>query len=280
MGQTSLKDKGLLARFSLEDRVAIVTGAGRGIGKGIALGLASAGADVVVVARTREEIERTAEEIRELGRKALPITADVTLGKQVQDMVAGTLKEFGRIDILVNNAGGSSGARVPPLEMSEETWDACVNLNLKAAFLCTQAVSRVMIEQKRAGSIVNIASMAGRRGQVRSVAYSAAKAGLINFTLTISNYLAPHHIRINCIAPGRITSAGTQILGSDAERIKEYAIPLGRIGQPEDIALAVIYLASDASDYVTGVTFDVAGGEHLGGLTLETVEKDWAKIKK
>ena len=282
MEQPGIKEWEVLSKFSLRDKVAVVTGAGRGIGKGIATTLAGAGADVVAVARTQEQIQKTADEARARGRKALAIKADVTDSKQVQAMVEETLKHFGKIDILVNNAGGSSGARISPLEMTEEVWDKCVDLNLKAAFLCTKAVSKVMIDQGRGGRIINISSVAASRGQMMSVAYSAAKAGIINFTLSMSNYLAPHKIRVNCISPGSVISEGTRRpSGSDeAEaRAEERAIPLMRVGQPEDIAFAVIYFASDAADFVTGVTIEVRGGEYLGLQTLKIAEERWAAIK-
>ncbi|MFC1940422.1 SDR family NAD(P)-dependent oxidoreductase [Chloroflexota bacterium] len=279
MEQPGTKEWEVLSKFSLRDKVAIVTGAGRGIGKGIAVTIAGAGADVVAVARTQEQIQKTADEVRAQGRKALAVKTDVTDSKQVQAMVEDTLKQFGKIDILINNAGGSSGARVPPLEMTEEVWDKCVDLNLKAAFLCTKAVSKVMIDQGRGGNIINLSSGAAK-GSVRSIAYAAAKAGIINFTLSMSNYLAPHKIRVNCITPGRIVSEGTREVGSDEERVRERAIPLMRIGQPEDIALAAIYFASDAADWVTGVTIDVTGGESMGGLKLKAAEDFWARAKK
>ncbi|MFC2006079.1 SDR family NAD(P)-dependent oxidoreductase [Chloroflexota bacterium] len=279
MGQLGFKKSEVLSKFSLSGRIAIVTGAGRGIGKGIAVTLAEAGADIVAVARTQEEIQRTVEEIHARGRKALAVTADVTDSKQVQGMVDETLKHFSVIDILINNAGGSSGARIAPLEMPEEVWDECIKLNLKSAFLCTVAVSRIMISQGRGGSIINISSGAGKGGHMRSIAYSAAKAGINNFTLSMSNYLAPHKIRVNCISPGRTVSEGTRSIGSDEERVREAAIPLLRIGKPEDVALAAIYLASDAADYVTGVTIDVTGGESMGGLKLKMAENFWARAK-
>ncbi|MFC1990444.1 SDR family NAD(P)-dependent oxidoreductase [Chloroflexota bacterium] len=282
MEQPGIKEWEVLSKFSLRDKVAIVTGAGRGIGKGIAVILAGAGADVVAVARTQGEIQKTADEVRAQGRKALAVKADVTDSKQVQGMVEETLKQFGKIDILINNAGGSSGARISPLEMPEEVWDKCVDLNLKAAFLCTKAVSKVMIDQGRGGRIINLSSVAASRGQMLSVAYSAAKAGIINFTLSMSNYLAPHKIRVNCISPGSVVSEGTRHPSGSYisdERARERAIPLTRIGQPEDIALAAIFFASDAADWVTGVTIEVRGGEYLGGLTLKAAEDQWAAIK-
>ncbi len=279
MEQPGTKEGKVLSKFSLRDKVAIVTGAGRGVGKGIAVTLAGAGADVVAVARTQKEIQKTADEVRARGRKALAVTADVTDSKQVQRMVDETLKHFGKIDILINNAGGSSGARIPPLEMTEEVWDKCIDLNLKAAFLCTKAVSKVMIDQRKGGNIINMSSAAAYGG-ARSVAYSAAKAGIINFTISMSTYLAPHKIRVNCITPGRIVSEGTRDDGSHEERIKESGIPLMRIGQPEDIALAAVYLASDAADWVTGVNIDVTGGEIMGGLKLKVAENFWKKAKK
>ncbi|MFH1088110.1 MAG: 3-oxoacyl-ACP reductase family protein [Chloroflexota bacterium] len=277
--QPGCGEGGVLSKFSLRDRVAVVTGSGRGIGKGIALTLAGAGADIVVVARTMGDIEKTVEEVRARGRKALAVKTDVMNSEQVQRLADETLRHFGRIDILVNNAGGSGGARVSPLEMTEADWDACVDLNLKSAFLCTRAVSKAMIERGKGGSIINISSVA-RFGDVRSVAYVAAKAGIVAFTLGMSNYLAQHKIRVNCVSPGRVASAGTRNVGSDEERVKEAAIPLGRIGQPEDIALAIVYLASDAADWVTGVTLDVSGGETFGGLKLRKAENYWGKAKK
>jgi len=282
MGHTAGKHDSILSKFAMNGRAAIVTGAGRGIGRGISLSLAGAGADVAVVDLDEERGRRTAEEIRSKGRKAFFIKADVTNGKAVQRMVEEAVAEFGKIDILVNNAGGSSGARVPPLEMSEEIWDKSIALNLKAAFLCIQAAGKTMIRQGGGGSIVNISSAAALRGQMLSVAYSAAKAGIINLTLSMSNYLAPHHIRVNTVTPGNVVSEGVLSLSENyAEQVvKEYEIPLGRVGQPEDIAAAVIFLASDASQWITGINIEVRGGEYLGGRTLKRAESLWQTIKK
>lgn len=249
--------------FSLEDRVAIVTGAGRNIGKAIALGMAEAGAHIVAVARTVSEIEQTAAEVRERGRRALAVPTDVRLADQVRNMVTKTLEEFGRIDILVNHAGGVFPAST--LEMSEGAWDALIRENLKSVFLCSQAVARVMVEQKVKGVIINTASTAGLYPYPTNPSYAAAKAGLINFTKTLALELAPYHIRVNAIAPGMIAHPASEAyFGLDKPEVRESylrQIPLRRFGRPEDIVGAVIYLASDAADYVTGAVLVIDGGQ-------------------
>ena len=243
-------------QFALVDRVAIVTGAGRGIGKAIALGLADFGANVVVAARTAADIENTASEIKAKGKKTLAIPTDVRLSEQVNGLVDKTVKEFGRIDILINNAGGSFV--VSTMDMSEGGWDAIVRENLKSVFLCSQAVSKVMMAQKR-GAIVSIASVAGLDAYVLNAAYGAAKAGIINLTKTMATDLAKYNIRVNAVAPGYIATPGMlQLLGARPEAVNQ--IPLTRLGQPEDIVGGVIYLASDASLYVTGETIVIDGG--------------------
>lgn len=246
----------ILSKFALTDKIAIVTGAGRGIGKGIALGFAEAGADVVVAARTVAEIEDTAAFIREKGRKALAVPTDVRQSDQIENMVQKTLEEFGRIDILINNAGGSFV--VMAMDMSENAWDAVVRENLKTVFICCKAVGKVMLDQKK-GNIVNISSQAGEGASPGLIAYGASKAGIINLTQTLAIEWAPH-VRVNCIAPGAIETPGLHATSSGQleEAIKN--IPLGRMGQPEDIATAAVYLASDAAEWVTGITIDVAGG--------------------
>lgn len=243
-------------RFALTDRVAIVTGGGRGIGKGIALAFAEVGADVVVAARTVAEIEATAAEIRLLGRKALAIPTDVRQGDQVANMVNKTMEEFGRIDILVNNAGGNFYK--PFLELSEGGWDATIKINLKSVFLCTQAVGKIMVEQRR-GSIINIASVAGFGPDTLSPAYGVAKAGVINLTQTLGLDWGPYHVRINAIAPGWVKNPRYQI-DEEQRQLRISAIPLGRQGEPSDIAAGAIFLASDASEWVTGATLVMDGG--------------------
>lgn len=249
--------------FSLQGKKAIVTGAGRNIGKAIALGLAECGADVVVAARTVAEIEQTAEEIRQRGRRALAVPTDVRIADQVNNMVQKAVEEFGRIDILVNHAGGLFPAKT--VEMSERAWDALIRENLTSVFLCSKAVAKVMIEKGTKGSIINTSSIAGMAPYPISPAYGAAKAGLINFTQTLALELAPYHIRVNTIAPGIILHSGSAtFFGVDNPQIREtllQRIPLGRFGKPEDIVGAVIYLASDASDFVTGTVLVIDGGQ-------------------
>jgi len=252
--------------FSLEGKTAIVTGAGRNIGKVIALGLAEAGADIVVAARTAEEIEGTAKEVRERGRKAIAIPTDVRLSDQIDNLVQKSLEEFGKIDILVNHAGGLFPAKT--LDMSEGAWDALIRENLKGTFLCSKAVAKVMVEKNIRGSIINTSSIAGLVPYPTSPAYAAAKAGLINFTQTLAIELAPYYIRVNAIAPGMILHAGSaaffQVDKPEARDRLLQEIPLKRFGTPQDIVGAVIYLASSASDFVTGTVIIIDGGQ-IGG---------------
>ena len=246
--------------FSLEDKVAIVTGASRGIGKAIALGLADAGANVVVAARTASDLDVTGSEIAAKGRKVLAVPTDVRLSDQVNNLVEKAVVQFGTIDILVNNAGGTFPT--PIMELSEGGWDAIIRENLKTVFLCSKAVAKVMIEQNK-GSIVSIASIAGLRAYSTNAAYGAAKAGIIEFTKTLAIDLAPHNIRANCIAPGFITTEGwLQLHKEESERVQQKlaSIPSHRLGKPEDIVGAVIYLASEASSYVSGHTLVIDGG--------------------
>jgi len=242
--------------FSLANRVAIVTGAGRGIGKAIALAMAEDGACVVVTARTTAQVEQTASEIIDRGGKALAVTADVRSKEKVDALIKDTVNTFGRIDILVNNAGGMFA--VPTMDMSENQWDVIVSENFKSVFLCSQAAARVMMAQKK-GAIVNIASIVGIVAQPLNAAYAASKAGVINLTRTMAIDLAPYGIRVNGIAPGLIVTPGTEWL-YDKPGGAASEIPLARGGRPEDIAGGVIYLASDASSYVTGETIVIDGG--------------------
>ena len=250
--------------FSLTDNVAIVTGGGTGIGHGIALALALAGAHVVVASRRPEVVEKTASEIMAVGRQSLALQTDVVHADQVESMVSQTMDRFGRIDILVNNAGGSSAW--PIEKMSPRGWDAVLGVNLKGTFLCSQAAGKVMIDQKK-GKIINISSVAGVQGSPGMVHYGAAKAGVINLTRSLAALWAEYSINVNCIAPGLIeTEAVRPALDLESpekmqERLK--TIPLGRLGQPEDIAYTVVFLASRASNFITGQTIVVDGGAQV-----------------
>lgn len=253
----------MTSMFSLADKVAIVTGAGRGIGRGIALGLAQAGADIVIADLLATEAEKTAAEIRTLGRKSLAVLADVRSDEQIANMVKRTLDEFYRIDILVNNVG-VFGRQTPTLKVTGEDWESLLQANLKGAFLCCKAVAEAMIRQEK-GSIINISSLGGILPPLGFTAYNAAKAGVINMTQSLAVEWGPQHIRVNCIAPGWIETPFNSPLGFLQAPFVVSAlkrVPLQRPGKPEDIAGAAIYLASDAADYVTGMTIIVDGGLH------------------
>ncbi len=247
-------------RMSLESRVAIVTGSGRGLGKATAIALAQAGADLVVISRTSSEIEETARHIEDLGRKALAFRADVTIPDEVDEVVKQTMDLFGRIDILVNNAGT---AIVKPLEeMSLEEWRTTIDTNLTSLFLFSRAVGPHMIAQGR-GKIINIASINGAGGQSKLVAYCASKGGVIQFTRALAVEWARYNIQVNAIGPGAFyTKPMAPVL--DDEKLgplRRRKIPQGREGQPEELGPLVVYLASAASDFMTGETIFIDGGE-------------------
>lgn len=253
-----------LEMFQLTDRVAIVTGAGKGIGKAIALGFAEAGANVVAVARTQSDVDEVAAQVRARGRKALAVSADVREKPAIDRMMAQTLEQFGRVDILVNNAG--TYIYQPVVQMTAEEWDSMFEANMKSVFLCCQAAARPMMEQK-SGAIINISSMAGVVPDPGRSAYSASKAGVNNFTRNLSIELAPYNIRVNAIAPGLFITPGiAREVRQTRQRLPNFRtsvvdrVPLKRVGKPEEMVGAAIFLASDASGYITGITLEVCGG--------------------
>ncbi len=246
----------ILDRFSLKGKVAIVTGAGRGIGQGIAVGLAEAGADIVCTARTADQIEATAASVRQIGRRALAVACDVREPEQVGNMVQAAVRELGHIDVLVNNAGGGLFRTV--MGASQRSFESDLRTNLVSVFLCIKAVAPIMQQQKQ-GSIINISSRESQMPALGMGAYGAAKAGINNITRTLAWELAPH-VRVNAILPGSVlTPTNMGYLGTVKDLLVQ-ATPAGRTGKPEDIALAAIYLASSASEWMTGKLLEVDGG--------------------
>jgi 3-oxoacyl-[acyl-carrier protein] reductase len=241
----------------LANQIAVVTGAGRGIGRAIALKFAAEGADVVCVSRTVENSEKVANEVRALGRKAWAFAVDVSDGNAVSAAAEKILTDAGRVDILVNNAGVTRDGLL--MRMSESDWDTVLDTNLKGAFLFTKAFTRAFAKQ-RSGRIINLASVIGLIGNAGQVNYAASKAGLIGFTQSVARELAGRSVTCNAIAPGFIETDMTAALGDDmkAELLKR--IPLGSLGQADDIAGAALYLASPAARYVTGQVLTVDGG--------------------
>lgn len=241
---------------SLQDKVAIVTGASRGIGRATALALAGEGAKVVInYANSSGAADAVVAEITGQGGEALALQANVAADDQVDTLFKTVLDKWGRADVLVNNAGITRDTLL--LRMKPEDWQAVINLNLTGVYLCTRAVSKVMLKQ-RSGRIINIASVAGQMGNPGQANYSAAKAGVIGFTKTVAKEMASRGVTVNAVAPGFIATDMTEGLGSE-EIIK--FIPLGRYGQPEEVAGMIRFLAADpASAYITGQVFNVDGG--------------------
>ncbi len=241
----------------LENQIAVVTGAGRGIGRAIALKFAAEGADVACISRTAENAEKTAVELRALGRKAWAHALDVADATAVASAAKKILAECGRVDILVNNAGVTRDGLI--VRMSDGDWDAVLDTNLKGAFLVTKAFSRGMIKQ-RSGRIINISSVIGLIGNAGQCNYAASKAGLIGLTQSIARELASRGITVNALAPGFIETDMTAALGEEARKELLKRIPLNRLGQPDDIANAALFLAGPAARYITGQVLTVDGG--------------------
>lgn len=242
----------------LEGKVALVTGASRGIGKAIALLLAENGADVAVnFAGSTAAAEAVAAEIEKMGRKAILVQGDVSQTEVCAEMVDKVVKELGHIDILVNNAGITRDTLL--LRMKEEDWDAVLNTNLKGVFNCTKAAVKYMAKQRN-GAIVNISSVVALMGNAGQANYAAAKAGILGFTRSVAKEMAARGIRVNAVTPGFIKTDMTSVLSEKVVAAMEASIPLARLGEPEDIAKAVLFLVSDNAAYITGQTLHVDGG--------------------
>lgn len=251
--------------FSLEGRVALVTGAGRGIGKALALGLAEAGADVACLSRTQSEIETTAGEVRALGRKAVAVEADVSSREQVEAAVARTVERFGKIDILVNNAG--TNIRTPALEVTEADWDKVVDTNLKGPFFMAQAVGRHMCRAGY-GRIINVSSVGGAIALRTGVAYGSSKAGMFHMTRILAREWSQYGVNVNAIGPWYFRTSLTEKLLENEEFVKEVlsVTLIKRIGDVKELVGPTVFLASEAASYVTGQCLMVDGGMTIYGF--------------
>ncbi len=247
--------------MELAGRVALVTGAARGIGRAIALTLGREGADVAVADLDEAGVGETAEGIRALGRRALPLRMDVSQGAEVEAAVRRAEGELGPVDILVNNAGITRDAMLH--RMTEGQFDQVIAVHLKGAWLCLRAVAPGMRE-RRWGKVVNISSISGKTGLVGQTNYSAAKAGIVGLTRAAALELARYNVNVNAIQPGFIETAMTQAIPEELRTQAVAAIPLGRTGKPEDIANAVLFLASEDSSFITGTVIEVTGGRGIG----------------
>jgi NAD(P)-dependent dehydrogenase (short-subunit alcohol dehydrogenase family) len=245
--------------MKLKGKVALVTGAGSGIGRATALLFAQEGADVAVNDIDLASAEKTSQAIRQMGGKSIVVRADIAEEKEVVSMVARTIRELNGVHILVNNAGIGGGG--PVLESSVETWDRVMAVDLRGTYLCSREAGRWMAAHNT-GKIVNISSIAAIRAQINMSSYAAAKTGIISFTRTLAQEWAKYSINVNCIVPGGIDTPMSRGHSADLtpDRIKQW-IPLGRMGQPEDIARAALFLVSDDASFITGVYLPVDGGE-------------------
>jgi len=245
--------------MKVKNKIAIVTGSGRGIGKSTVLELAKEGAKVVVSDIDIKECQNVCDEIKKIGSDAIAVKCDISKKSDVDAMIKKTMQKFQKIDILINNAGVV--LMKPFVEMTEKDWDFVLDINLKGVFLCTNAVVKQMIKQK-SGKIISVASIAGEVGFMNTSAYCASKAGIINLTRELALELSPHNINVNAIAPGVIATKMTEDMLKD-KKTKEVLLastPLGRVGQPEEIGKAAVFLASDDSNFITGHTLVVDGG--------------------
>ena len=262
-----------ISRFSLEGKVALITGASRGIGRAAALAFAEAGAAVALTSRKQEDLDKVAEEIKAAGGKALPVAAHVGKIDEISKLVDRVVAEYGRIDILVNNAGGVPATGLC-LDVEERLWDTVMNLNLKGVYFLSQTVARLM-KDNGGGKIINVASVSGFKPEYKNGVYSMAKAAVIMLTKSMALELAEFNIRVNAIAPGAImtkllANTWTGLPDDYAKMVQSYLAgsnPMNRIGDPDEISGAMLYLASDASSYTTGETILIDGGMLLGQVT-------------
>ncbi len=244
----------------LQGKVAIITGATRGIGRAIALGFAAQGAKLVVVGTTLDAVQSFAEELQQSGTEALGVQANVAVTDDVESLVDRAKERFGRVDILVNNAGVTRDGLI--MRMKDDDWDTVLDVNLKGAFLCTRAVAKLMTRQ-RSGRIINISSVVGQMGNAGQANYCASKAGLHGLTRSTARELAKRQITVNAVAPGFIQTDMTGILSDQQRTELTTQVPLARLGQVEDVAATVLFLASEQAGYITGQVIGVNGGMYM-----------------
>jgi len=248
-------------KMDLSEKVAIVTGAGKGLGWAIAKRLAQDGASLVIAEIDRDLGQEKAAMIRQTGRRSLFTFVDVSQWADVENMVKQVITQFGQIDILVNNAG-ILGPYFPVMEYPEEIWDRVIAVHLKGTFLCCKGVLQVMKEQ-RSGKIVNMASVAGKEGNANMAPYAAAKAGIIGLTKTLGKEMAPYNIYVNCVSPALIETDMAREMTPEQRALLTSKIPMGRLGRPEEVAAVVKFLVSDDASFVTGQCYDISGGRSV-----------------
>jgi 3-oxoacyl-[acyl-carrier protein] reductase len=249
-----------MSAFSLDGKTALVTGASQGIGEAVARRLAQSGARVVLAARSTEKLEALAEELRATGAEALPLTLDLAAPEAIEESLAGLPEPFAAVDVLVNNAGITEDKLLA--RMGLDAWQRVLSVNLTGAFAVTRLVCKGMM-RRRWGRIISVSSVVGLMGNPGQANYAAAKAGLIGFSKSLARELSSRDITVNVIAPGYITTAMTETLAEDTKRELERAIPLRRLGGGDDVAWAVVYLASEEAGYITGHVLNVSGGLYI-----------------
>jgi NAD(P)-dependent dehydrogenase (short-subunit alcohol dehydrogenase family) len=254
-----------LPSFQLEGKITVVTGAGRGIGRALAIGIAEAGSDVAILARTKEDLEKVAEEIRQVGRKAYPYAVDITKREEIEEAIEDLVSKRGKIDVLVNNAG--MNIRTPALEVTDVEWETIIQTNLKSAFMLSQLAGQQM-KENGGGRIINIASVAGHVALQTGVVYGASKAALIQMTKTLALEWGKHGIHVNAIGPWYFKTPLTEKLLDDEAYLNRILdrTPLKRVGELEDLVGPAVFLASDAANYITGQTLFVDGGMTIYGF--------------